>query len=263
MAATVVKFAEASLARCATDANAAHAQALKASASALRYALASGKALLAAKAQLPHGKWLPWRKEHCPDIGERSAQVYMRLARSNPQRDSDLSIRQAVQLLAADASRTIMGSRASDEFYSPANVLELVQRVMGMIDLDPAYHPRSLVKARRTYTKADDGLKQRWRGRVYLNPPYSQMGDWIRKLIKEFEAGNVTQAIALLPARTDAAWFRLLDRFPRCFIHGRIRYSNSQTSAPFPCVVIFLGRNNRRFAREFRKVGTIFVRLED
>ncbi len=46
----------------------------------LEHALKAGTLLLEAKAGLPHGEWLPWLGKNCPDISERTAQRYMRLA---------------------------------------------------------------------------------------------------------------------------------------------------------------------------------------
>jgi hypothetical protein len=91
----------------ATQINAEHAQVRSAFRTGLDHALACGKLLIRAKDSLPHGQWLPWLEEHCPDISERLAQRYMRVARdmpridtSNPTRVSDLSLRQALELLA-------------------------------------------------------------------------------------------------------------------------------------------------------------------
>jgi hypothetical protein len=36
-----------------------------------------GQALIAAKAHLKHGDWLPWLKAHCPKVSERNARRYM------------------------------------------------------------------------------------------------------------------------------------------------------------------------------------------
>jgi hypothetical protein len=49
--------------------------------SAESHATTAGEHLIAAKAQLSHGHWLPWLAEHCPRISVRTAQVYMDLAR--------------------------------------------------------------------------------------------------------------------------------------------------------------------------------------
>jgi hypothetical protein len=45
----------------------------------LQHAITCGRLLIEAKAQLRHGQWLPWLREHC-QVPERSAQRYMQLA---------------------------------------------------------------------------------------------------------------------------------------------------------------------------------------
>jgi hypothetical protein len=66
----------------------------------LEHALAAGHLLLEAKQYVPHGQWLPWLTEHCR-IPERTAQVYMRLARRMPKnaRPADLTITQALEMV--------------------------------------------------------------------------------------------------------------------------------------------------------------------
>jgi Protein of unknown function (DUF3102) len=72
---------------------------------ALASALRAGELLIAAKARLRHGEWLPWLRDHC-DMSERSAQAFMRVGRnreeieSNPQTTADLTLDAALQLLA-------------------------------------------------------------------------------------------------------------------------------------------------------------------
>jgi hypothetical protein len=76
----------------------------------LQHAIAAGDLLIEAKAQVPHGRWLPWLTEHCA-ISERTAQAYMRVARSlgklgEQKRNAvaDLSFRDALQALAVTSS---------------------------------------------------------------------------------------------------------------------------------------------------------------
>jgi hypothetical protein len=98
---------------------------------------------------------------------------------------------------------------------------------------------------------------------VWLNPPYGrEVGAWIGKLVEEYESGRVTEALALVPARVDTEWFRRLDPFPRCFVFGRLVFSNSENSAPFPAAIPYLGTNVARFADVFAPVGGIWVRLD-
>jgi hypothetical protein len=71
---------------------------------AVQHALRAGRALVAAKAQLPHGKWMAWlRTNFDRDIG--TAGRYMRLAdnwHSAPNIQQSESIRQALRLIAED-----------------------------------------------------------------------------------------------------------------------------------------------------------------
>ena len=115
---------------------------------------------------------------------------------------------------------------------------------LGPFDLDPcAADPRPWDCAARNVVEAEDGLSQPWRGRVWLNPPFDRyaVGAWIRKL-----AGH-GDGIALLHARTEAAWFEpcweaargilfLADRIKFCRPDGSEQPANS--GAP-PVLVAF------------------------
>ena len=64
-------------------------------------------------------------------------------------------------------------------------------------------------KCSRYWTLRDDGLSQPWGGeRVYCNPPYSDIGPWVRKAWAEPQAQLV---VMLLPAdRTERPWWQEL-----------------------------------------------------
>jgi hypothetical protein len=93
----------------AAEITAAHLAAIGAARTAIEHARRCGELLTQAKAAVPHGQWLPWLAEHCPDIGARQAQKYMRLAggwpaieaAANTNPESYLTIDGALQLLAA------------------------------------------------------------------------------------------------------------------------------------------------------------------
>lgn len=86
------------------------------------------------------------------------------------------------------------GFRASASWYTPPAYIEAARTVMGAIDLDPASHPdaNAMVGAPRFFTEADDGLRQSWDGRVFVNPPGGFVGLFWKKLIGE---PGVDQAI--------------------------------------------------------------------
>jgi hypothetical protein len=248
--------------------NAAHDAAFRSAQSTIEAAVECGRLLIQAKAALAHGEWLPWIEGNLR-FGARQAQKYMRIADQEKRLPNShlASIDEAMAVLAEPRNgehvRRVMGSSASPEWYTPAPIVERVVETLGGVDLDPSWHPESPVRAREAYTPDDDGLAQRWTGRVFLNPPYGRaIDEWIAKLVAEYEAGAVTEAVALVPARVDTEWFRRLDPFPRCFVYGRITFANAEHPAPFPSAVVYLGDNLGRFVEAVGPVGSIFVRLE-
>ena len=76
----------------------------------LRHALKAGDLLIEARDLVPHGMWLPWLKDNCA-FSERTAQLYMRLARHRPMVEmksaslADLTLEGAAKLLAEPSSR--------------------------------------------------------------------------------------------------------------------------------------------------------------
>lgn len=102
-------------------------------------------------------------------------------------------------------TRAAFASSASDEWATPAEFFGVVEREIGGFDLDPCCVPSS-AKAPRFFTLADDGLAQPWAGRVWLNPPYSKIGDWMAKAHATAAAG-AGLVVCLVPARTDTRWF--------------------------------------------------------
>ena len=84
--------------------------------------------------------------------------------------------------------------------------------VLGPFDLDPAAaDPRPWDCAVVNYTERDDGLRQPWFGRAFLNPPFDRyvVPLWIRKLARH---GCGT---ALLHARTETIGSSRSGRAPR------------------------------------------------
>lgn len=86
----------------------------------------------------------------------------------------------------------------NDDWLTPPEVLER----LGDFALDPC---SSLVRpwdtAERHLTIADDGLKTEWIGRVWLNPPYSDVEPWLKKMTTH------RNGMALLNSNTETQWF--------------------------------------------------------
>ena len=153
-------------------------------------------------------------------------------------------------------------SSASAEWYTPPAVIERVTAVLGPIALDPCSNEgEPVVPAQRHFTRSDDGLALPWSGPLYMNPPYGRsISAWVEKLVREHAAGNVTEAVALVPARTDTAWFANLRDCAVCFVRGRLHFSGSSSGAPFPSAVAYFGSDPRRFHSAFGDMGDIWLR---
>jgi phage N-6-adenine-methyltransferase len=152
-----------------------------------------------------------------------------------------------------------------NEWYTPRDYIEAARFVLGgQIDLDPASHAiaQECVKATTYYTEADDGLTKEWRGRVWLNPPYSRdkIGLFIDKMVEEIEAGRTIAAIVLAHSYTDTAWFQDIAPFMQavCFTRGRIAFTDQHGEPCAPTqgqVFLYYGDDAETFDEVFSAFG--------
>lgn len=142
-----------------------------------------------------------------------------------------------------------------DERYTLDTTDRQCRQFAGVRDwtLDVAACPASHLAA-KYFTKADDGLRKRWSGRVWCNPPFSNCGVWVAKAWAESTRCEVIAM--LLPAvRTDLGWWqRLVEPFrdrrdhhrpallTAHFLPGRPRFRSpgggKPGSPPFGCVLL-------------------------
>lgn len=164
----------------------------------------------------------------------------------------------------------------SNEWYTPHRYIEAVRQVMGGIDLDPASceFANRVVQATNFYTKEENGLMHPWQGRVWLNPPYgktqqgqaSNLEHFTRYLIEQYQCGNVTEAMLLVPVNTATRWFDALWRFPICFPRFRVRFYNEQgpsDGASFGTCFVYFGPHEQRFLEIFRQFGHVVLPGKD
>jgi site-specific DNA-methyltransferase (adenine-specific) len=132
-------------------------------------------------------------------------------------------------------------SSASDEHETPQWLFDEQSRIFGGFSLDPCA-TRANAKCARFFTKAEDGLAQRWEGKVWVNPPYGRaISKWVRKAYEESLKGALV--VCLLPARTDTRWWWEYVRHGQVwFLRGRLKFGQARNSAPFPSAIVIFGK---------------------
>jgi len=117
-------------------------------------------------------------------------------------------------------------------------------------ELDVCALPEN-AKCANYFTPEMDGLKQQWKGVCWMNPPYGRtIGAWVRKAY-ESSLGGAT-VVCLLPARTDTRWWHdYCMKGEIRLVKGRLKFGDSNNSAPFPSAVVIFG--------EQAKVNTVIA----
>lgn len=152
----------------------------------------------------------------------------------------------------------LMSSKSGDWKTPEVIVNAVTQCYGGSIDLDPCSGEGSIVNATENW-QIIDGLDNPWHGTVYCNPPYGrEIWRWVQKAVVEYECGNASEVILLVPARTDTHWWSMLAAYPWCGIRGRLTFVGAENPAPFPSAVYHLGRRHGTFYDVFSELGTIW-----
>jgi phage N-6-adenine-methyltransferase len=151
-------------------------------------------------------------------------------------------------------NNALMFSKASDEWRTPLETFNELNAEFGFDHDAAATSDNSWVDGDyfgpdHSYPSQRDALTIRWRPfgtRFWLNPPYSRCREFIKKAA--LEARNGATVVCLVPSRTDTRWWHsevwdAEKHQPRPgveirFIKGRLKFGNSNNSAPFPSVVV-------------------------
>lgn len=154
----------------------------------------------------------------------------------------------------------------NNEWYTPGTFIAAARAVLGGIDLDPSTSEMAneVVKADLIYTADDDGLDHQWRGRVWMNPPYSSdlVGKFVEKLTHHFKRRDVSAAVVLVNNATETQWFHQLAEHASaiCFPKGRVRFwsPTGQPGAPLQGqAIVYLGGEADKFQSSFQQYGII------
>lgn len=131
-----------------------------------------------------------------------------------------------------------------DEWLTPPYIL----KSLGEFDLDPCapiIAPWQIAK--KHFTINDNGLMQKWEGRVWCNPPYGlEAAIWLNRL------ANHGNGIALIFARTETRMFfdHVWEKADALlFIAGRLNFHHvsgekAKVNAGAPSVLVAYGANN-------------------
>lgn len=206
-------------------------------------------------------------------IAKKLADDVKEIIKGTPVEDNKTALLELARKPQEEQRKTVaqlIVSSNSNEWYTPPEYVEAARRVLGEIDLDPAscVEANKTVKAKKFYTAQDDGLQYDWPGRVWLNPPYGGLtAKFVNKLIEQYRQRITTGAILLVNAHaTDTDWFQSLWDYVLCFTNHRINFygpggakGNGSTHGS---VFVYLGPNQKRFAAEFARFGTIVRRWD-
>ncbi len=131
----------------------------------------------------------------------------------------------------------VMTSSKSDKYGTPVGLFrELEHEFQFTVDVCAT---EENAKCPKYFTPAQNGLTQSWEGeRVFMNPPYSKIKQWIEKAWLEKDKADLI--VALVPARTDTRWFHDLvyEKAEIRFIRRRIVFAGMKHNAPFPSMLI-------------------------
>jgi hypothetical protein len=146
-----------------------------------------------------------------------------------------------------------------DEWLTPPEIV----KALGEFDLDPcAPIRRPWPTAKNHFTTETDGLKQKWFGRVWLNPPYgNETESWMGRMAEH------RNGIALIFARTETAtwtyhiWpvasgvFFFRGRLAFCHVDGH----RSRQSAGAPSALIAYETHNVDAIRQSKLDGKLVL----
>lgn len=142
----------------------------------------------------------------------------------------------------------------TDVWLSPLDIV----RDLGPFDLDPCgalVNGEPWPTAARVITLPEDGLTAEWSGRVWLNPPYSAVGDWMERL------AAYNQGTALIFARTETkVWHQHVWPHARgiLFFSGRLHFhkptgERADGNAGAPSALVAYGRADARRLSTYRR----------
>lgn len=146
---------------------------------------------------------------------------------------------------------------ANVDWYTPKWIFE---RLGIEFDLDPCQPEGGIewIPAKKHYSIRENGLRQLWNGRVWLNPPYGKLTSaWLLRMHLH------RNGMALLFARTDCAWFHefVAKADAILFLQGRLGFVDSLGApagsgrAACGSMLVAWGKENIQALEAMRDIG--------
>ena len=126
-----------------------------------------------------------------------------------------------------------------------------IYRALGEFDMDPCAHPKNPTAKRLVVWPEEDGLKVKWEGRIWMNPPYGPLTQPFMNKLAAHGRGT-----ALVVARTDTRWMQNHLRISKCvlFVHVRIQFLTEDLreagSSSIASVLMAYGREDAEILRD-------------
>lgn len=161
-------------------------------------------------------------------------------------------------------------SSASNDWYTPPEVVEAARLTMGGIDLDPASCEEANKVVRATNFLSAGGLSLLWSGRVFCNPPGGRLNGkssqkiWWERFSQFYETGQITAGIFVAFSLEQLQVTQSCDHpmlgYTICVPSKRLKYwrpSGPAKSPPHASCIVYCGPMPGLFHERFYQIGAV------
>ena len=147
------------------------------------------------------------------------------------------------------------------EWYTRPEIIDLAREVLGHINVDPASNliAQEWIKADTFFTEDTNGLDKPWKGKVWVNPPYSSslIKKFTKKFLDEYINGNMVEGIMLTNSGSDTLWNIPLQKGLQAYTNGRISFLQPDLTEKGKgsrgSLFTYLGPNPKKFIEVFTR----------
>jgi phage N-6-adenine-methyltransferase len=130
-----------------------------------------------------------------------------------------------------------------DEAETPQWLVDLLNPLLRRFTLDAAASATNTKVPENFHDKKKNGLVQTWlpRDRIWLNPPFSNIPPWMKKIIES----DAELVLALVPPHFSSAWWRqCVEPYATLIITlPRLKFGDHATTAREDVVLVLFARN--------------------